>query len=182
MKKSQIRQAKLNQRNLITPVDRKKLSQKIAQNLCDSIAYQKAQHIACYHAIGNEVDTQNIIEDIWRSGKHCYLPIVMSDNTLGFAEHFPESTLKNNKFGILEPAPQKMINALQLDLVLMPLVAFDSQGNRIGMGAGYYDKTFAQVSGQVDLVGLAYAMQEINSIEPDDWDVVMSSVVTELTC
>jgi len=121
-------------------------------------------------------------DDSFCSTKHCYLPRVGQNKPglLHFVEYLKDDKLQTGSFGILEPIfdPQKIIEPDDLDLVLMPLVAFDHQGNRLGTGGGYYDRTFAQAS-QLLLIGVAYACQEVPQIEASSHDVKLHGVVTE---
>lgn len=92
--------------------------------------------------------------------------------------------LHPNRYGINEPKDTPSIDTETLDIILTPLVAFDRQGHRLGMGGGYYDRTFSFLLNQADiprpkLIGLAYACQEVPSLSPDPWDVPLHGVVTE---
>lgn len=126
-----------------------------------------------------------MITAIWQSGKKCYLPVLSSstEKLLQFAEYTPNTQLAPNRYDILEPQAAKTIAPEQLDLVIMPLVAFDDWGNRLGMGGGYYDKTFAFLREEKNkmpvLIGLAYAMQEVSTLPADEWDVPLRGILTE---
>ena len=98
----------------------------------------------------------------------------------------PDDTLTPNRFGILEPTLEgnRLIPARNLDLVLVPLVAFDRTGKRLGMGKGYYDQTFAFLKQEntrkmPHLIGLAYGFQEIADLPMDDWDIPLYGIATE---
>jgi 5-formyltetrahydrofolate cyclo-ligase len=101
---------------------------------------------------------------------------------LVFSQYNPDTVLIPNRFGIPEPvaaAPQCAIS--DLDIIFIPLVAFDEEGHRLGMGAGYYDKTLAGLREQKTrplLVGLAYELQKANHIPQDAWDISLDMVVT----
>lgn len=162
----------------------------IAQRLVNSPAFRRAKHIGCYLAWGTEVDTAPLIEHIWTHNKVCYLPVLVPahQNRLWFAPFYPDTVLKKNRYGIYEPtkARKRRIAPQRLDAVLVPLVAFDRHGTRIGMGGGYYDRTFAfrrtrAVWIQPLLVGLAYECQKAATIPTHPWDVRLDVVVTEET-
>lgn len=114
--------------------------------------------------------------------KHCYLPRVRNDKPgfLDFIEYCAGDDLQPGSFKIPEPAVdvQKIIVPDDLDLVLTPLVAFDSCGNRLGFGGGYYDRTFAHTNHPL-LIGVAFACQEVSQIEVCSHDVKLHGVVTE---
>jgi 5-formyltetrahydrofolate cyclo-ligase len=122
-------------------------------------------------------------------GKRCFLPILhpLKKNSLWFVEYTPDTRLKPNRFGILEPirAGETLVPAWSLDLVLMPVVAFDHAANRLGMGLGYYDTTFGMLKNQTNpfsppiLLGLAYEFQCLSKLPTDSWDVSLAGVITE---
>ena len=96
----------------------------------------------------------------------------------------PDSQLSKNTFGIWEPVAGEKIDAKSLDLVCAPLVAFDQDGHRIGMGGGYYDRYFSFLANrnrwrQPKLIGLAFDCQKVEKIRPNPWDIRLYSVVTE---
>jgi 5-formyltetrahydrofolate cyclo-ligase len=105
---------------------------------------------------------------------------------LRFAELRDDTRLVADKYGILEPAGgfRNTVPAHALDLVLVPLVAFDLDGRRVGMGGGYYDRTFEYLRWRrcwhrPRLVGVAYEMQRVAHIDEDTWDVPLHAIVTE---
>jgi len=120
-------------------------------------------------------------------GKRVYLPIIVGKSKpLAFAPWTGSTKMVKNRFDILEPDVEesKWITAAQLDCVVCPLVGFDEQGNRIGVGGGYYDRTFAFLNEpdhekRVRLVGFAFELQKLAAIEPQAWDVRLDAVVTE---
>ena len=94
--------------------------------------------------------------------------------------------MKKNRFNILEPLvdPSEFISADQLDFVVTPLVGFDERCNRIGVGGGFYDRTYAFLNepGQiktVQLFGFAFELQKLPTIQPQEWDIRLDAVVTE---
>lgn len=160
---------------------------KVLQHLrCQPLLW-RSRHIALYLASDGEVSPHYIAEALWAAGKHCYLPILhpQKNGHLLFAEYTPNTALVVNRYGILEPPLRR--NTLrrpeQLDLVLMPLVGFDRRGHRLGMGGGYYDRTFAfkhQVRNRKPhLVGLAHQCQQLERCPNDDWDIPVAMVVSD---
>ena len=158
----------------------------MTEQLCRHPAFINSHLIGAYLAEDGEIDPQYIIDCAWKLGKKIYLP-VMSDRRdyhLDFYEHHKKSKLLINKFSIREPiANTKPIMPWQLDLVLLPLVAFDNNCNRIGRGAGFYDRCFAFVNElpkqpRPNLVGLAHPEQKISDLKPEIWDVAMDFIVT----
>ena len=127
-----------------------------------------------------------MIEHLWRAGHTVALPVVRQDRKLDFAAFEPDTQLGPNKYGIPEPVAGRpaCIQPRQLDLVLMPLVAFDATGNRLGMGGGYYDRTFSYLRYRSHwrkpfLAGIAFDFQQVPAIAARQWDVPLGKVVTD---
>jgi 5-formyltetrahydrofolate cyclo-ligase len=178
---------------------RSDLSKVIQQNAATKIVaiikklpvFKISKFIAVYSAFNNEVNLQSLICNIWQEQKWCYLPLVEHDQML-FVQYEQGDKLIKNRFGILEPLfnVKKVIKPENLDLVIVPLVGFDENGNRLGTGGGYYDRTFAfkkqqcrEVKGEgyskPCLLGVAYETQKLASLTSKDWDVSMDMVITE---
>ena len=182
-----IRKLKRAQRQLLPPRTQKHNSQALCENIIREHTYRNSQNIACYLANDSEIDSHLIIEHAWFLGKKVYLPILSPlKNSLYFAPYEKDSKLTINRFNIPEPEcpPSKWKTASQLDLLLLPLVAFDTQGNRIGMGSGFYDRTLAylrhrQFWKKPTLVGLAHEIQKTGQLETQSWDIPLDFIITE---
>lgn len=161
-------------------------SDAIAERVLSYPEFSKAQRLACYIPMGREVCTKKIIEAIWSANKRCYLPVV-TDDKLQFVRYSMDDDLVMSEFGFQQPRKQdEMITADALDLVLTPLVGFDNTCNRLGMGAGHYDRTFAFLNCEPRLakpfmLGLAYEMQKLTQLNANPWDVRLNAVITEET-
>jgi len=165
-------------------------SARICTEIADSWLYRRARRIGFYLAQGREVDLSPLIADAWSSGKQVFLPVLglRYSGQLWFVSCEPDTPLYKNRFGIDEPvhaAHQRRTGLRQLDLLLMPLVGFDRNGNRLGMGGGFYDKTLAGIQGSCrhwsrpKRIGVAYALQELDAIPVEAWDVPLDGVATE---
>jgi 5-formyltetrahydrofolate cyclo-ligase len=150
--------------------------------------FQQSQHIACYLPFKNECRSLPIMKAIWQANKICYLPIISSyeKNVLMFVRYQYGEKLHKNRYSILEPVDcSSVMTPNQLDIVIMPLLAFDLAGHRLGTGGGYYDRTFAFIKTEKNVikrpmfVGLAYSTQQIAMIPYDPWDITLDIVVTE---
>jgi 5-formyltetrahydrofolate cyclo-ligase len=172
-------------RDAVTAEQRGIASRALVQQICTQDWFQRKHSFALYYAMPSEIDTQPLITALWQHQKKCYLPRITADDVLVFAEYTPDTVLIPNRFGISEPiAAAPHCASLDLDIIFIPLVAFDEEGHRLGMGAGYYDKTFAGLRVQKTrplLVGLAYELQKANHIPQDEWDINLDMVVTEQT-
>lgn len=158
--------------------------QQVSSQVCARIRqleqYRYAKRIALYHAFGREID----LSEVWRSapmqGKFCYFPVMNQEKKLSFLPATPVTPFKDNRYGIPEPLVDigEVIAPRELDLIFMPLVAFDEKGTRLGMGGGYYDRTLAKENHPL-LIGVAYEFQRQDYFAPQEWDVPLTAVITE---
>ena len=145
-----------------------------------------------YLASDGEVNPIEVMKWCWNNSKQSYVPIVVQEvkNSLLFAEINAQAEFTKNCFNINEPvvARDQIIKAEDLDLVLLPLVAFDQHGNRIGMGGGFYDTTFAFLKNNATegaiqvkprLIGIAHEFQQVEEISSEYWDIPLTMVVTD---
>jgi len=149
---------------------------------------QSAQHIAIYLHTDGELDTQAVIDWCWQQGKQVYIPILhpFSHKQLLFTRLTATTPLIKNKYGISEPQLDvtQVIPYLALDLVCSPLVAFDLLGNRLGMGGGYYDRTFSQHQfvrhdqQPPYVLGLAHDCQQHDNLPIAPWDMPIKEIIT----
>lgn len=184
MSKRKLRQHFLFLRNKISPEYLQETAVSAAAYLAVSDLFKQSEHIGCYLPFKNEFNSLPVIEAIWHANKNCYLPVLTEKNTLFFVRYRDSDALHPNRFGILEPKNiTQQIAADQLDLVLTPLVAFDREGNRLGTGGGYYDRTFEFVIEKKPvkphLIGLAFTFQEAERLPHDPWDICLEGVLTE---
>jgi 5-formyltetrahydrofolate cyclo-ligase len=188
MEKQLIRQMMYQKRKALSSKERKLASKSATKLLMTSKIFLKSIHIACYVAKDAEMDLYAMIEKIWDLNKHCYLPVLYPKQSgqMLFIEHLPQDELITNRFGIKEPQFQKekVIETKNLDLVIVPTVAFDIKGHRIGRGGGYYDNAFqfltrTLVLKKPFLCGLAYKFQQIPEIISRKEDIRLHAVVTE---
>ncbi len=151
-------------------------------------AFRHARRIAFYLAHGGELDPLPLMVRARAMGKRCYLPVLhpCGHRRLWFAPWQPGEPLVDNRFGIGEPRWQRtgMLQARHLDLILLPLVAFDDHCTRLGMGGGYYDRTLAwrlrpTPRGRPLLAGFAYGFQKVERLPRQPWDVPLDLVITD---
>ncbi len=140
--------------------------------------------VAGYWAVRGEVPL-NLVYARTRSREQAYhLPILTDKKTLAFAPWQNGDAVTINRYGISEPDAAKAVGAELLELVLVPLLGFDRAGNRLGSGAGYYDRTFSFLNdasrpAQPLLVGIGYHFQEVATMSPNAWDVPMDFIATD---
>lgn len=178
----------LRQRNrkLRAGIEKEQLD-KAAEALCQRLItlpeYQLSQHIAVYFAVNGEIGLDSLIDNALAKDKKIYLPN-LDQKSLRFSPYFHEQKMRINRFRLPEPdvSDDEMLAPADLDLVLAPLVVFDAQCNRIGMGGGFYDRSFAFRKQGIDrpvLIGVAHEMQKVDRLVPQEWDVRLDMVVTD---
>jgi len=180
--KKQLRCQMQERRLKLDPIDRQQYSQQVTERVISSRFFQNAQKIALYSACRGEVSTHQILAQALQQHKSCYLPVLMNAH-LCFAKIDSHSQLTENSYGILEPdlTISHIIPPENLDLVLVPLVAFDQHCHRLGMGKGFYDKTFSfhGIPKHPKLVGLAYDFQKVVHLPRTKLDIKLDFIVTE---
>ncbi|WP_110457402.1 5-formyltetrahydrofolate cyclo-ligase [Shewanella algidipiscicola] len=154
------------------------------QRAIQLITERGVKRLALYLANDGELDTQPLIDALWQRGIEVYLPRLhpFSPGNLIFLAYRVDSPLIKNRLGILEPklAITQMRLPHQLDMVITPLVAFDANGNRMGMGGGYYDRTLAYwpLMGKPLPVGYAHDCQQVSHLPCEHWDVPLPMIIT----
>ena len=157
-------------------------AERIRRRFMASPLLWRARRIAAYLSIDGEPDLRPLLRQLHGLGKTLALPVVEDGSRMSFFAQHPKAQLVVNRFGIEEPAPQApWVNPLALDLVLMPLVAFDGQGGRLGMGGGFYDRRFGPLPPGLRplLVGIAHAIQQCDGLPVAPWDLPLDGVLTE---
>ena len=153
----------------------------VARRFCASKIALRGRRFAGYVASDGELDPAEIIDRLLDRRRTVALPVVLRSRALCFYRYTPQTRMVQNRFDILEPdtTAGTYIPTTALDVVLVPLVAYDERGHRLGRGGGFYDATFARLSRRPLLVGLAHALQRVARLDAGDWDVPLDAVVTE---
>ncbi|WP_370980418.1 5-formyltetrahydrofolate cyclo-ligase [Agaribacterium sp. ZY112] len=186
LQKSQCRKQMRQRRRALSRAQQQQAALKVAKRLAGLKAFKKAQHIAFYLANDGELSPHALIQLALRHGKNCYLPRICGER-MRFHRYQSKDKLSKNKFGIEEPlhsSPERLVK--QLDLVCMPLVAYDLTGNRLGMGGGYYDRAFSfrtrRHLKRPLLVGLAHGCQQVETLTTEPWDQTLDYIVSDKHC
>ncbi len=176
------------QRQAIPPHQRLHFENRVAGFLEHWWYLAHCRKIACYLAVNGEFPTGEIIRQLHAQGKQVYLPLLAGDgdNRLVFQQIAPRERMVRNRFGIPEPVRSchRQISPERLDLVITPLVGFNRKGVRLGMGGGYYDRSFAftkarRLPMRPFMLGLGFALQQVDDLTPAPWDVPMDAILTE---
>ncbi len=180
--KAELRRKLRRQRAALTPEAHTKARLNIARSarLCSTLF--RAQRVASYVAFEGEIQPDLLIEKL--PNAKVFLPRISNYRT--HQMHFlpADNGVQLSRFGISEPLPTTPpMPANRLDVILLPLVAFDRSGNRLGMGAGYYDRALSSLAHQPRtrpyLLGLAHHFQEVKSLNPSPWDVPLDAILTD---
>lgn len=175
--KDVLRQAILKIRNSLPQEILDKLSEDIQTRVIDMDKFTNATIVGAYHSIGSEVRTSKILCEVLQRGKRLTLPRVIDENTIVFAEVKDlKDDLEVGRYNIMTPKDHcKRLE--KIDLVLVPGIAWDGQGYRIGYGQGYYDRSLAKL--QTTSIGLAYDFQVFEEIQHGKNDFCVDFIVTD---
>lgn len=171
-----------NQRRSLTDAQQKSAARNLASRLWRLQCIRSANSIAAYWPVDGEIDPMPFLRQAHRRRKHTCLPVINpARSLLGFGDWNPGRTLRPNIFGIPEPGPGAAASQLEsLDVILVPLVGFDALGHRLGMGGGFYDRTFAGCRSRLPLlIGVAHDFQRVEHLQTAPWDIDLDLVITD---
>ncbi|MCC5886318.1 MAG: 5-formyltetrahydrofolate cyclo-ligase [Gammaproteobacteria bacterium] len=147
---------------------------------------RRARRVAVYLPQDGEIDPGPLAD--WLSSRGCLVclpvidPIARGSQRLRFAPCLPDLSWRSNRFGIDEPVSARPLEPWTLDLVFLPLVGFDAAGNRLGMGGGFYDRTFDHRRPRAHrprLIGLAHSLQQVDALACAEHDVPLDAIATD---
>jgi len=175
--------------NGLKSVEHNRLVQAAIENFLLTPEYARSEKIAAFYPVRHELDLMPLIETCWADNKSVYLPCLLPKpfQKMYFLPYSPNTPMKRNRYNIPEPSlpMNQKINTRQLDIVITPLLAFGPQGQRLGMGGGYYDRTFAFQNRATHyfrprLWAIALEAQS-HELTANPWDVNIHGVATEKT-
>ncbi len=178
MPKRSIRETMLDRRKHCSAATCLALSLKIQDKFLASAMFRNASSLAVYSPISNEVMTEEIAQRSLKSGKRLVYPRIQ-DESLEFVEVTCLESLRPGAYGILEPDGNVVLQTAEIDLLLIPGVAFDRLGHRLGYGKGFYDRVLERCHSRVLRVGLAYDFQVLDKLPVQEHDRPVSVLVTE---
>lgn len=161
-------------KSLLSASERLEAARRVFSQLERTAAFMMADHILMYHSLPDEVSTHEFI-DRWHTRKHFYLPRVNGVN-LDILP-YDRSRLHLGSFNIEEPQGDDTVDIDTIEMIVVPGVAYDRAGNRLGRGRGYYDRLLHDAHAVT--VGVAYACQMCDDIEPEPFDVPVHYIITE---
>ncbi len=181
--KKRLRQQFKITRSAISAAQRMQTAEAIAQQLIKLPEWIAADYIAGYWASHGEVPL-HIVQMRVQSPKVWCLPMLQADKTLKFAPWRSGDPLVSNQYGIPEPdtSSSSALDATQISIILLPLLAYSRTGTRLGMGGGYYDRSLAFRAVHPSpplLIGVAYSSQEADLLPTQEWDIKLDMLINE---
>ena len=182
MRKPELRDLLRTRRRNVPATQRRRADYRICATLRRTASYRQATTIAVYLHNDGEPSLNGLFDDI---GKRFVVPVVKAKK-MRFAHLRKVRHVRKNRLGIAEPAQRTYISTRAIDLVLLPVVGFDSAGNRLGMGGGYYDRHFSYLKSRKQffhprLIGIAYQIQHVDQLPYEPWDIPVHGIVTDQT-
>lgn len=184
--RQQLRQDMRRRRQTLSPAEQLAAADRLAHNLSSLLVIRRARRIGVYLAADGELDPLPALLTSGNPPRTLYLPVLPkhADAVLHFARWAPDDALTANRYDIGEPPLQgkRLAPLWSLDVLLMPLVAFDPAGNRLGMGGGFYDRALAGLARQPKkplLLGVAHAFQKVEMLPAAPWDQPLDGVITD---
>ena len=181
MDKKELRRYIREQKRHFTPQQLGEMSLSIMSSVLTHPRVQEEDTILMYHSLPDEVDTHSALDKLLAMGKKVLLPKVISDTGMTIHEYTGKDSLQPSEpYGILEPTtPELSIINCQLSIAVVPGMAFDRQGHRLGRGKGYYDRFLSRIP-NIYKIGVCFPFQMLESIPSESTDVVMDEVITSL--
>lgn len=177
--KSRLRETLRRRRLAIGPPEQQAAARSLARHVARLPGWAGIRRLALYLARDGEIDTGPLAALCRERGITLFLPVLEQGKQLAFAEWRDGPALVSNRYGIDEPPPSApRCDPAQLDVVCLPLVGWDREGGRLGMGGGFYDRSFGGLTGPL-LVGLAHACQEVPRVPREPWDVPLDFIATD---
>lgn len=168
-------------RDALSPDEQRLAARRVAERIREWAPWGTATSIGVYRSVGGELDPSLAASEARARGAATFVPVLDGD-VLRFATFDDSTSWRPNRYGIGEPSDAPTVDVTALDLLLLPAVAVDRAGNRLGMGAGWYDRTLATVSprsaGGPILVACVHSLQVVDEIRAQEWDVPVDAVVT----
>jgi 5-formyltetrahydrofolate cyclo-ligase len=156
---------------------RNKKSKIIKEKLFRNRVFKKAKIVMFYMAFGGEVDTENMIKEAQKSGKTVVVPVCCKNRMMRPCILKDKGRLSRGPYGMSEPTIKKQVSLKSLDLVIVPGMAFDKKGKRLGRGKGYYDRFLMKIPKDTSSFGLAFDFQILPFIPTTDIDVDVKKVI-----
>ncbi len=181
--KKNLRRVFLKKRKSLSPLEQQERSSDIIKSLQSLPDFSPGKKILAYMSIQGEVNLRPLLDILWEQKADVFLPrcVPQTKGIMEVACVRGMNDLSFGTYGILEPHPEKCpaVASFSPDIVLVPGLAFDTEGYRLGFGHGFYDRFFETCQQSAKLYGIAYCFQVVCSLPHDPWDIPLHSIVTE---
>ncbi|MFJ5538812.1 5-formyltetrahydrofolate cyclo-ligase [Vreelandella titanicae] len=188
--KRALRRSLRHQRRALSEHEQRLAAQRLCQRLKTLPEIRRARRLSLYLPVNGEIDPTPLIPWLRQRNVNIYLPVLrpFSANRLWFVAYRPDTPMIKNRFGIWEPdvrfsaQRRNRLPIWALDTLIVPLVGFDANANRMGMGGGFYDRSLAfmhRPGPSPTLIGVAHACQQVASLPVEPWDVPLQVVVSD---
>jgi 5-formyltetrahydrofolate cyclo-ligase len=188
LSRPQLRRLLRHNRRALSPAEQRQAAKGLYRQLAQNPLFRRARHVSLYLPMDGEIDPRLLLRAAQKRGKTTYLPVLSAwpRTKMVFQRVRPGEKFKPNRFRIPEPRinARRQRKIWTLDLVLMPLVGFDPEGGRLGMGGGFYDRSLAYLARRKTwrkpiLLGLAHECQKVAKLAVASWDVPLAGTVTD---
>lgn len=182
MIKAELRKLYLEKRRQLTPDERQEMSRKISERFFGAIALDGVRCVHCFLSVDkfNEIDTSNIISRLWADHRQINIAVPRINPATGLLESVAYTDMTElivNSWGIAEPSGNETIDDESIDLVVVPLLAFDTAGHRVGYGRAYYDRFLARCRPDCVKVGVSY-FPPVDQIDVAEHDIRLDRCIT----
>jgi len=178
VQKQQLRQYLSQQRQQLSQVDKQRFSEQIGQYALPYLQHEGVQQLLVYKALPFEVNTESLLQ---QTEVECFVPRMLEDMAMQWVRVDKSTVWVQGDFGVLEPAQGEVWQPnAKKSMIVCPLLGFDRQGNRLGMGKGYFDRWLAAFGQHVDAqLGFAFSCQELPNVPVEQHDVPLTTIITE---
>ncbi len=178
MSKQNLRQEMRQRKKAYGSEQLRRMSQPINEALLAHPRLMSAHTILLYASLADEVNTHELINTLLQQGKTLLLPVVVDDHTMKICRYTHDTNVGHGSFGIMEPQAEAFTDYEQIDLILVPGMAFDRHGHRLGRGKGYYDRFLSQAK-DCYKIGVCFPFQVVDEVPTDEHDVRMDEIITQ---
>ncbi|MBQ6379937.1 MAG: 5-formyltetrahydrofolate cyclo-ligase [Prevotella sp.] len=174
MRKDELRELIRKQKRQFTPAQLEELSLPIMVRL--KVRLAEAQTVMAYYSLPDEVCTHQLIDELVAEGKTVLLPKVIDNETMELRRYTGRHDLREGAFHIMEPVGALFTDFSAIDIALIPGIAFDARGYRLGRGRGYYDRFLCALGVPPKLLGLCFDFQKVDEVPVDEFDIPVDEV------
>jgi 5-formyltetrahydrofolate cyclo-ligase len=184
--KKRIRRLIRTRRKQLSSLQQQNAALQLSHKLLNKVQPNHHKRIALFLSMDGEINTQPAIEALWQAQVEVYVPVIHPFNSqqMLFIRYQKQTPLIRSPLGMMEPALDcsQVCPLAELDIIFTPLVAFDVQGNRLGMGGGFYDRTlqyhYQQQRTTPQVIGIAHDCQKVDSLPTEPWDIPLREIIT----